>query len=72
MEIGKKAFSKIAACHYVLPKNEEKNSALVEKFGEKKIKNIERISGIKSRRVAPEGVCASDLEIGRASYRERV
>lgn len=67
MEIGKRAFSKIAACHYVLPKNEEQNSALIEKFGEKKIKNVEKLSGIKSRRVAPEGVCASDLGFEAAS-----
>ena len=67
MGIEKKAFSKIAACHYVLPKNEEQNSALIGKFGEKKIKNVEKISGIKSRRVAPAGVCASDLGFEAAS-----
>ena len=56
MGIERKVFSRIAACHYVLPKNVEQNSALIEKFGEKKIKNVEKISGIKSRRVAPAGV----------------
>lgn len=67
MDIAKKIFSKITVCHYVLPKNVEQNSALIEKFGEKKMRSVEKISGIKSRRVAPKGVCASDLGFVAAS-----
>lgn len=61
MEPACKIFSKITACHYVLPGNVEQNSDLASRFGEKKMRSVEKISGIVSRRVAPKDVCASDL-----------
>lgn len=67
MESACKIFSKITACHYVLPRNVEQNSDLAVRFGEKKMRSVEKISGIVSRRVAPKGVCASDLGFAAAS-----
>lgn len=66
MKSDRKIFSNITACHYVLPENIERNSELAERFGEKKMRSVEKISGIVSRRVAPKGVCASDLGFAAA------
>lgn len=56
-----KFFSKISASHYVLPKKALSNEELSERFGEKKVRGISKLSGISERRVADENVTAVDL-----------
>jgi len=51
----------ITASHYVLPANELTNEDLFERFGEKKVQSISKLSGISARRVAPENVTSVDL-----------
>ena len=54
-------FSKISASHYVLPKESLTDEALAERFDPKKVKGISKLSGIRERRIAPEGTTAADL-----------
>jgi 3-oxoacyl-[acyl-carrier-protein] synthase III len=44
-----------------LPSARIGNDELIERFGEKSMRSISRMSGIKERRVAPINQCASDL-----------
>ena len=60
-------FTTITASHYVLPAQTLTHAALAERFGEKAVASIEKLSGILERRVAPEGVSALDL--GEAAAR---
>ncbi len=61
-----KYFSKITASHYVLPSKVLTNDDLAERFDPKKVKSIAKLSGITQRRVAPEGMTASDLAVAAA------
>lgn len=56
-----KTFSKITACHYVLPSEVLTNDDLSSRFEPKKLKGISKLSGIFGRRVAPDGVTSVDL-----------
>ena len=51
----------ISAMHYCIPKRRLTNDELVERFGERAMKSITRMSGIKERRVVTDGETASDL-----------
>ena len=51
----------ISATHYVLPQTVLADEELFERFGEKKIRGISKLSGIKSRRVVSADVTAVDL-----------
>lgn len=56
-----KKVSKITSSHYILPSKVLKNEDLLDRFDEKKLKGISKLSGIYERRVAPENVTAVDL-----------
>ena len=51
----------ISAIAHALPTGRIGHAELVERFGEKAMRSIARMSGITERRVAPPGQCASDL-----------
>lgn len=56
-----KIFSKITASNYILPTEVLTNEDLLDRFEEKKLKSISKLSGISKRRIAPEGITAMDL-----------
>ena len=58
---------KITASHYVLPEKILSNEDLFERFGEKKIRGISKLSGITERRIADEDTTAADLGFAAAS-----
>lgn len=53
--------STIRALAHALPERTLRYEALVERFGEKHVASIYKMSGIRDRRVVAEGQCASDL-----------
>jgi len=53
--------STIRAIAHILPPERLTNEALINRFGEKAMRSITKMSGIQERRVAPAGICASDL-----------
>lgn len=57
---------KIAASHYVLPKKILTNEDLFERFGEKKVRGISKLSGISERRIADDDTTAVDLGFAAA------
>lgn len=56
-----KILSKITASHYLIPTKILTNEELCERFDEKKIMGISKISGICERRIADENTTAVDL-----------
>ncbi|NTW69011.1 MAG: ketoacyl-ACP synthase III [Chlorobiaceae bacterium] len=58
--------SKITAIAHALPTNCVTQSQLEERFGEKAVKSITKMSGIRERRVVFPGQCASDLAFAAA------
>ena len=58
--------STIRAISYALPTKVITQSALIERFGEKAVKSITKMSGIRERRVVMPGQCASDLAYAAA------
>lgn len=59
--------STIKATSYALPVNVIKQDELIQRFGEKAVKSITKMSGIKERRVVMPGQCASDLAYDAAN-----
>lgn len=57
----------IKAAAYSLPTNVLKQDELIKRFGEKTVKSITKMSGIKERRVVMPGQCASDLAYDAAN-----
>lgn len=53
--------STITAMHYCLPKKRLTNAELARRFGERQLKSIVKMAGIKERRVVSPGETASDL-----------
>lgn len=53
--------STIRATSYALPVNVLTQDDLIQRFGEKAVKSISKMSGIRERRVVMPGQCASDL-----------
>ncbi len=53
--------AKITASHYILPKQVLTNEDLYERFGEKKVKGISKLSGISGRTICPRDVTSVDL-----------
>ncbi|MHB1126551.1 MAG: 3-oxoacyl-ACP synthase III family protein [Bacillota bacterium] len=51
---------------HALPTNVLTNAQLEERFGDKVIKSISKMSGIKERRIVEQGQCASDLAYAAA------
>ena len=51
----------ITAMHYCVPKKRLTNEELAERFGERQLKSIIRMAGIRERRVVSDGETASDL-----------
>lgn len=51
----------ITAMHYCVPKKRLTNEELAKRFGERQIKSIVRMAGIRERRVVSEGETAADL-----------
>ncbi len=58
--------SAITGISYAVPEKRLTHSQLCERFGKGVMDKIARASGILERRVAPEGVCASDLAFDAA------
>ncbi len=57
----------IKSASYALPVNVIKQDELILRFGEKAVKSITKMSGIKERRVVMPGQCASDLAYDAAT-----
>ena len=51
----------ITAMHYCVPQKRLTNKELAERFGEKQLKSIVKMAGIRERRVVSDGETASDL-----------
>lgn len=51
----------ITGMHYCVPRQRLTNEALVERFGERQIKSIVKMAGVRERRVVSAGETASDL-----------
>ena len=56
----------ITAMHYCVPTRRLTNAELVERFGERQLKSIVRMSGIEERRVVSPGETAADLAYAAA------
>jgi len=59
--------STIVATSYALPVNKLTQAELIQRFGEKVVNSISKMSGIKERRVVAPGQCASDLALNAAN-----
>lgn len=59
--------STIIATSYALPVNRLTQAELIQRFGEKAVNSIAKMSGIKERRVVAPGQCASDLALSAAN-----
>lgn len=53
--------STITAMHYCVPKRRLTNDELAERFGERQLKSIVKMAGIRERRITAPGETASDL-----------
>lgn len=58
--------STIRAIAHALPETRITNAMLAERFGEKPLRSITKMSGIEERRVVAAGQCASDLGLAAA------
>lgn len=53
----------ITAMHYCLGPERLTNTQLEERFGEKAVRSIAKLSGITERRIAPPGITAADMAL---------